>query len=239
MDSNLDFEGPILELEQKVAELRGFGREQDIDVNHGIELLEARIEETRKSIFTNLTPWQRVQLARHPERPHPQDYIERLFSDFLELHGDRRFSDDRAVIGGFGRLDGEAVMVIGTRKGRELRENVEVNFGCAHPEGYRKALRLMQLADKARVPIVSLIDTPGAYPGIGAEERHVGESIAVNLREHCPAGQFVPDPVEFFRIAGPGNDGPRVFTVVRREYAPQGQVELGFGGAGRRGLRCR
>ena len=183
MGTNLDFEQPILELEQKVAELREFSRRQDVDVTHGIELLEGKIEEEKKRIFSSLTPWQRVQLARHPQRPYPGDYIERIFTDFLEFHGDRRYSDDRAIIGGFAKFDGSPVMVVGTRKGRELEQNVEFNFGCAHPEGYRKAMRLFNLADKARVPIISLIDTPGAYPGIGAEERHVGEAIAVNLRE--------------------------------------------------------
>ncbi len=179
----LEFEKPVAELEQKVAELREFSRLHDVDVEHGIELLEARIEETKAKIFGNLTAWQRVQLARHPDRPHPADYIERIFADFLELHGDRRFADDRAIIGGFAKLDGRPLMLVATQKGRDLKENVEVNFGSAHPEGYRKALRLMKLADKTGMPVVCLIDTPGAYPGVGAEERHIGEAIAVNLRE--------------------------------------------------------
>lgn len=183
MATVLDFEKPIFELEKKINELREFSSSHEVDVGHGIELLEKRIEETRAKIFSGLTPWQRVQLARHPERPYPTDYIERIFTDFLEFHGDRRFSDDQAIIGGFAKLDGKPVMLIGTRKGRNLKENVRVNFGSAHPEGYRKALRLMALADKARVPIISLVDTPGAYPGIGAEERHIAEAIAVNLRE--------------------------------------------------------
>jgi acetyl-CoA carboxylase carboxyl transferase subunit alpha len=179
----LEFEKPISELEEKIRELREFSQEHDVDVTHGIELLQSRIEETRHKIFVSLTPWQRVQLARHPDRPYPRDYIERLFTDFIEFHGDRRFSDDHAVTGGFAKFNGLPVMVIGTCKGRDLKENVKVNFGSAHPEGYRKALRLMQMANKARVPIISLIDTPGAYPGIGAEERHIAEAIAVNLRE--------------------------------------------------------
>ena len=183
MPTDLDFEKPIAELEQKVADLRTFSRANDVDVSHGIELLDTRIVEAKKTIFANLKPWQLVQLARHPDRPYPQDYVERLFTDFLELHGDRRYADDRAIVGGFAKLDGEPVMLIMTQKGRELKQNVEVNFGSGRPEGYRKALRLMQLADRARVPIISLIDTPGAYPGIGAEERHVGEAIAVNLRD--------------------------------------------------------
>ena len=183
MATGLDFEQPILELEQKVAELREFSKRNDVDVSHGIELLETRITETKERVFANLSPWQRVQLARHPQRPYPIDYVARIFTDFLELHGDRRFSDDHAIFGGFAKLDGRPVVVIGTRKGRELKENVKVNFGSAHPEGYRKALRIMQLADRARVPVFVLIDTPGAYPGIGAEERHIGQAIAVNLRE--------------------------------------------------------
>ncbi len=183
MAATLDFEKPILELEQKVAELQKFSTTHDVDVSHGVRLLQERISETKQKVFANLTPWQRVQLARHPDRPYPADYVGRLFTDFLELHGDRRYADDHAIMGGFAKLGDEPVMLIGTRKGRNLKENVRVNFGSAHPEGYRKALRLMQLAQKARVPIISLIDTPGAYPGIGAEERHIGEAIAVNLRE--------------------------------------------------------
>ena len=183
MSTSLDFEKPIIELEQKVAELHEFSKQHDVDVSHGIELLEERIKATKKKIFSALTPWQQVQLARHPQRPYPRDYIDRLFTEFLELHGDRRYADDRAIIGGFASFEGRPVMVIGTQKGRELKENVEVNFGSAHPEGYRKALRFMRLADKAGVPLVIFIDTPGAYPGIGAEERHIGEAIAVNLRE--------------------------------------------------------
>jgi acetyl-CoA carboxylase carboxyl transferase subunit alpha len=183
MPSVLEFEKPIAELEKKVEELRQFSKTHDVDVTHGVQLLEERIEEAKQRIFANLTPWQRVQLARHPDRPYPRDYIQRLFTDFLELHGDRRFADDRAIIGGFARLDDLPVMLIATQKGRSLKENVAVNFGSAHPEGYRKAMRLMHLADKAGVPIISLIDTPGAYPGIGAEERHIAEAIAVNLRD--------------------------------------------------------
>lgn len=183
MSTVLDFEEPIVELERKVQELREFSTQRDVDVSHGIELLEERIEETRRRIFANLTPWQRVQLARHPQRPHPIEYVNRFCTDFIELKGDRRYSDDRAIFGGFARFQDRRVMLIGTRKGRNLKQNVEVNFGSAHPEGYRKALRLMRLADRAGCPIVSLIDTPGAYPGIAAEERHIGEAIAVNLLE--------------------------------------------------------
>ena len=183
MPTILDFEQPIHDLEKKATKLQSFSREDGVDVTQSLELLQARIAEEKERVFSELTAWQRVQMARHPDRPYPKDYIALLFSDFLELHGDRRYADDQAIIGGFAKLDGDPVMVIGSQKGRDLETNVKVNFGSAHPEGYRKALRLMELADKAKVPIVSFIDTPGAYPGIAAEERHIGEAIAVNLRE--------------------------------------------------------
>jgi len=183
MAVSLEFEKPITELEEKIAQLEQFSKTHDVDVTHGVDILRQRIEETRQRVFANLTPWQRVLMARHPDRPFPRDYINRLFTDFLDLHGDRRYADDEAILGGFAKFGGRNVMVIGTQKGRELKEKVRYNFGSAHPEGYRKALRMMQIADKARVPILLLIDTPGAYPGIGAEERHIGEAIAVNLRE--------------------------------------------------------
>ncbi len=183
MPAILEFEKNIHELEEKIAQLREFSRNNKVDMAQGIQELEDRIAETKKRTFSHLTPFQRVQLARHPDRPFPRDYITRLFTDFIELHGDRRFSDDHAIIGGFARFDGKPVMVIGSQKGRNLKENVKCHFGCANPEGYRKALRLMKMADKAKVPVVSLIDTPGAYPGIGGEERHVAEAIALNLLE--------------------------------------------------------
>lgn len=210
MAVHLDFEKPIAELEQKVADLREFSRRHDVDVSHGIALLEARLGETRQRVFANLTPWERVQLARHPQRPYPQDYVKRLATDFLEFNGDRRYADDRAIFGGFGKIDGRPMLLLGTRKGRNLKENVEFNFGCAHPEGYRKALRLMQLADKANLPIVIFIDTPGAYPGIGAEERHIGEAIAVNLRE-------------MFRLRVP------IVAVVVGEGGSGGALGIGIG----------
>ncbi|MFZ9853723.1 MAG: acetyl-CoA carboxylase carboxyltransferase subunit alpha [Limisphaerales bacterium] len=185
MKHHLDFEKPILELQQKLQDLRqhpenhsmGFTWEEEI------QQLERKLDEARRQIYSNLSPWQRVQLARHPRRPYTLDYIQLGLTDFEELHGDRQYSDDRAVVGGFARLGGEQVMVIGTQKGRDTKENILRNFGSAHPEGYRKALRLMKLADKFGLPIVTLIDTAGAYPGIGSEERHIGEAIAVNLRE--------------------------------------------------------
>jgi len=185
MKHQLDFEKPIFELQKKLEDLRQHPETHSIDVSfeEEIALIQKKIEETRKEIYSNLTPWQRVQLARHPKRPYTLDYIKAAFSEFEELHGDRLYSDDRAVVGGFAKLGEHRVVVIGTQKGRDTKENILRNFGSAHPEGYRKALRLMRLADKFGLPIVTLIDTAGAYPGVGAEERHIAEAIAVNLRE--------------------------------------------------------
>lgn len=179
----LDFEKPINELELKVKELQSLSDTNKIDVSKEISVLTKKLEETKKRIYNNLTAWQRVQLARHPNRPYTLDYIERLFTDYIQLHGDRRYAEDAAIVGGFAKLDGKPVMLIGTQKGRNIKENVYRNFGCPHPEGYRKAMRLMELADISNVPIISFIDTPGAFPGIASEERHVGEAIAVNLRD--------------------------------------------------------
>jgi acetyl-CoA carboxylase carboxyl transferase subunit alpha len=179
----LDFEKPIVELEEKLADLRAHSREHDVDVENEIRRMEAKIEETKRQIYQNLTPWERVQIARHPARPYSLDYFQLSFTEFTELHGDRLFADDRAMPGGFATIDGRKCAVIGHQKGRELKENIKRNFGCANPEGYRKALRLMRLAEKFSLPFISLIDTPGAYPGIGAEERHISEAIALNLRE--------------------------------------------------------
>lgn len=198
----LPFEKPIAELDEKLSELRSFSQNQDIDVHLEIERMQEKIEETRKKIYGNLSPWQKVQVARHPLRPYAIDYIGQITTDFMELHGDRMFRDDRAIIGGFARLDGEAVMVIGTQKGRDTKSNLECNFGCAYPEGYRKALRLMRLAAKFGVPVITLIDTPGAFPGIESEERHVAEAIAVNLRE-CIT---IPVPI-VITIIGEGGSG--------------------------------
>jgi len=185
MKHQLDFEKPIVELQGKLAELKKHPETHSLGVSfeEEIQQLENKIEETRREIFSNLTAWQRVQLARHPKRPFALDYLESTFTDFSELHGDRLFAEDRAVVGGFARLGEHKVMVIGTQKGRDTKENILRNFGSAHPEGYRKALRLMRLADKFGLPVITLIDTAGAYPGIGAEERHIAEAIAVNLRE--------------------------------------------------------
>ena len=179
----LEFEKPISELEAKVNELLNLSNSNEINVDDEIAVLNKKLEATKKKVYENLTPWQRVQLARHANRPYTLDYVERIFTDFLPLHGDRRFADDGALVGGFAKIDGQSVMILGTQKGRNVKENIYRNFGCPHPEGYRKALRLMELANNANIPIISFIDTSGAYPGIASEERHVGEAIAVNLRE--------------------------------------------------------
>jgi acetyl-CoA carboxylase carboxyl transferase subunit alpha len=185
MKHQLDFEKPIFELQNKLEELKKHRAAHSLDVNIDQEIaqIERKLVETRRQVFSNLTAWQRVQLARHPARPYTLDYLQKTFSDFSELHGDRLFAEDHAMVGGFARLGSHKVMVIGTQKGRDTKENIKRNFGSAHPEGYRKALRLMQMADKFSLPIITLIDTAGAYPGIGAEERHIAEAIAVNLRE--------------------------------------------------------
>ncbi len=182
MAGGLDFEKPILELELKIAELKSLASDGSIDLSGEIKTLEARLEKVRQEVFDSLTPWQKIQIARHPKRPYSIDYIHMIMVDFIELCGDRMFQDDKAIIGGFAKLDGEKVLVIGHQKGRDTKENLMRNFGSAHPEGYRKAMRLMELAEKFNVPIITFIDTPGAYPGIGAEERGQANSIAHNLR---------------------------------------------------------
>ncbi len=179
----LPFEKPIVELEKRVNELRGVTEGQDIDVSSEIAKIQQKIDDTRRGIYENLTPWEKVQVARHPMRPYPKDYVDAFSTNFLELHGDRLFADDQAILGGLGMLGDHRVMFIGTRKGRDTKSKLACNFGCAYPEGYRKALRLMRLAAKFGLPIVTLIDTPGAFPGVESEERHVAEAIAVNLRE--------------------------------------------------------
>ncbi|HEX9585972.1 MAG TPA: acetyl-CoA carboxylase carboxyl transferase subunit alpha [Gammaproteobacteria bacterium] len=179
----LDFEQPIAELEEKIEELRRVGSDSNLNIADEIEDLQAKSDQLTGSIFSKLNAWQVSQLARHPQRPYTQDYIDRMFTDFEELHGDRSFADDPAIIGGIGRLDGRPVAVIGHQKGRTTREKLERRFGMPRPEGYRKALRIMRLAEKFRLPILTFIDTPGAYPGIGAEERGQSEAIARNLFE--------------------------------------------------------
>src|SRR5438093_5571973 len=185
MKHQLDFEKPIAELQVKLEELKKHPEKHSlgISVEEEVALIEKKLEETRRQTYTNLNAWNRIKIARHPLRPFTLDYLRLAFTEFSELHGDRLFSEDRAMVGGFARLGGHRVVVIGTQKGRDTKENILRNFGSAHPEGYRKALRLMRLADKFGLPIITLIDTAGAYPGIGSEERHIGEAIAVNLRE--------------------------------------------------------
>jgi len=180
---HLEFEKPIIELENKLADMKELARQSDVDVSDAINKLESKILELKKETFQNLTRWQRVQLSRHPDRPYTLDYIYEMTNDFIELHGDRAVKDDKAMIGGFADIDGQGVMIIGQQKGRNTKQRQERNFGMANPDGYRKALRLMKLAEKFNKPIITLIDTPGAYPGIEAEERGQGEAIARNLKE--------------------------------------------------------
>lgn len=176
-----DFEKPIAELEHRLQEARKAPEREK--PSESVQVLETQLEQLKRKIYGDLTPWQRVQLARHPQRPYTLDYINRLISDFVPLHGDRLFRDDRALIGGIGRFEGRSCLVLGHQKGRDTKENLMRNFGSAHPEGYRKAIRLMQLAEKFHLPVIIFIDTPGAYPGIGAEERGQAHSIAYNMRE--------------------------------------------------------
>ncbi|MDR2200759.1 MAG: acetyl-CoA carboxylase carboxyltransferase subunit alpha [Puniceicoccales bacterium] len=179
----LEFEKPLWELQKNLEELVERSQNTKVDVSCEIDALKQKIESEERNIFAHLSTWQRILIARHPHRPYALDYINNIFSDFQELHGDRFFGDDRAIIGGIAFLNGESFMVIGQQKGRSLEENIACNFGCPYPEGYRKALRLMKLAEKFSLPIVTFIDTAGAYPGIGSEERHIAEAIAVNLRD--------------------------------------------------------
>ncbi|MBX5435733.1 MAG: acetyl-CoA carboxylase carboxyltransferase subunit alpha [Alicyclobacillaceae bacterium] len=190
MATELEFEKPIAELKAKIEELRAFTQQSGIDLSHEVVKLEQRLEELTETIYAGLTPWQRVQIARHPQRPTALDYIHGICSEFIELHGDRNFRDDPSVVGGIGLVDGRPVTFIGHQKGRDTKENIYRNFGMAHPEGYRKALRLMKQAEKFGRPVVCFIDTKGAYPGASAEERGISEAIAVNLREM--AGLRVP-----------------------------------------------
>ncbi len=179
----LDFEKPIIEIEKKISELREFSVNEDFEIQNEIERLEAKAQKMRLDIFSKLTRWQRYQLAKHPNRPYTLDYIKRIFDDFIELHGDRAFNDDPAIVAGIAKLDGRPIALIGHQKARDTKEKLYRNFGMPHPEGYRKALRIMKLAEKFNRPVVTLVDTPGAYPGLGAEERGQAEAIARNLFE--------------------------------------------------------
>lgn len=179
----LDFEKPIQELETKIEELKKLSDGSDIDLTQEIKRLNKKLKELKTEIYSKLNAWQKTQIARHPERPYTLDYISMIFEDFIELHGDRRFGDDPAIVAGIGKIDGDSYAVVGHQKGRTIKERIYRNFGQAHPEGYRKALRIMKLAEKFSIPVITMIDTPGAFPGIGAEERGQAEAIATNLME--------------------------------------------------------
>ena len=183
MAFKLDFEKPIIALQEQIRHLKGLAKDRRLDVETEIVPLEAKLTELRVEIYRNLTPIQRVQVARHPGRPYTSDYIDTVFTEFVELRGDRMYRDDPAIVGGWARFDGEPVMVIGHQKGRDTKENLKRNFGMPHPEGYRKAMRLMRMAERFGAPVITLIDTPGAYPGLGAEERGQAEAIARSLEE--------------------------------------------------------
>jgi len=228
----LDFEQPIAELEAKIEELRFVGDDSEININEEVTRLQKKCASLTRSIFSKLTPWQIAQLARHPQRPYTLDYIQRMFSDFQELHGDRRFGDDAAVVGGVARLEGRPVMIIGHQKGRDTKEKLERNFGMPKPEGYRKALRLMKLADKFRLPIITFIDTPGAYPGVDAEERGQSEAIARNL--YVMAGLKTPIVCTVIGEGGSGGAlaigvGDRVMLMQYSTYSvisPEGCASI-------------
>jgi acetyl-CoA carboxylase carboxyl transferase subunit alpha len=205
---HLEFEKPIVELEKKIEELNALAAD-GLDIGADVATLEGRVEEMRKEIFSNLSRWQTAQVARHINRPFTLDYIRHMFTEFVELHGDRNFGDDHAIVGGLARFDGQPVMVIGHQKGRDTKEKVYRNFGMPNPEGYRKALRLMQMAEQFRLPVITFVDTPGAYPGIGAEERGQAEAIARNLREM--AGLRTPIIV---CITGEGGSGGALAIAV-------------------------
>ena len=218
----LEFEKPIIDLENKIEELKKFTKNEQIDLSDEITRLRKRLENLRKEVFDNLTSWQKVQLSRHPDRPYMMDYVGMIAEDFVEIHGDRHFGDDRAMITGLARIDGWKVLIVGHQKGRGTKENLERNFGCAHPEGYRKAIRLMQMADKFGIPVICLIDTPGAYPGVGAEERGQAEAIAYNMREM--AGLKVPIVIFVIGEGGSGGAlgigvGDRIFVLENSYYS--------------------
>jgi len=208
----LDFEKPLLELERQIEELKRVGEERAIEIGDELAQLTGRLGSLRQEIYRNLTPMQRVTLARHPRRPYTLDYLNTIFTDFVELHGDRLFRDDLAIVGGWARMGGSSVMVMGQQKGRDTRENLKRNFGMPHPEGYRKALRLMRLAARYHAPVVTLIDTPGAYPGLGAEERGQAEALATNILEMA----MLPTPIVAVVIGEGGSGGALALGVADR-----------------------
>ncbi len=205
----LDFEKPIVDLERRIEDLRGFATGENIEVAEELKRLERKADRLRREIYSKLTRWQRVKLARHPRRPYTLDYLKVIAPDFMELHGDRRFGDDPAIVSGLAILDGVPMVLIGQQKGRDTKENIYRNFGMAHPEGYRKALRLMQLAAKLGCPIVTFVDTPGAYPGVGAEERGQSEAIARNILEMA----HIPVPIVAIVIGEGGSGGALALAV--------------------------
>ena len=207
---HLEFELPIIELEEKLNSMKELAKESDVDVSEAIKTLENKIHKLKKETFKNLTAWQRVQLSRHPERPYTLDYIYGMTGDFIELHGDRNVSDDKAMVGGLGEINGQTYMLIGQQKGRNTKQRQMRNFGMANPEGYRKALRLMRMAEKFNIPIITFIDTPGAFPGLEAEERGQGEAIARNLQE-------------MFKIKVP------IMNIIIGEGASGGALGIGIG----------
>jgi len=180
---HLDFERDIVEIQEQIDKLLDLADRRGIDVSDEVTVLRSKLQDLKEKTYANLTPMEQVQVARHSQRPYTLDYVARVFTDWVELHGDRGYRDDEAIVGGWARLGGRSVMIIGQQKGRDMKENLRRNFGMPHPEGYRKALRLMQQAEKFGRPVISFIDTPGAYPGLGSEERGIGEAIAFNLRE--------------------------------------------------------
>jgi acetyl-CoA carboxylase carboxyl transferase subunit alpha len=208
----LEFEKPLQELERQIDDLKRIGTERQIDVDGELRTLQNKLESLREEIYQNLTPIQRVMVARHPRRPYSLDYLSSIFTDFIELHGDRLYRDDPAIVGGWARLDGHSVMVIGHQKGRDTKENLKRNFGMAHPEGYRKALRLMHLGAKFNAPVITLIDTPGAYPGLGAEERGQSEALARNIVEMAS----LPTPCVAVVIGEGGSGGALALGVADR-----------------------
>jgi len=214
MAGELPFEKPLVELQDKIKELRKFTEEKGIDFSDEVARLEQKAKDLAEQIYGHLTPWQRVQLARHPERPTTLDFIQHIFTDFMELHGDRLYGDDQAIVGGIAKLDGRPVTVIGHQKGKDTKDNISRNFGMPHPEGYRKALRLMQQADKFGRPIICFINTSGAYPGKAAEERGQSEAIARNLREMAGFGV----PIICVVIGEGGSGGALAIGVGNRVY---------------------
>lgn len=216
----LDFEKPVYEIQSRIDELRKLQEEGGISLQKEIDALQTRAEELKKEIFSNLTAWERTKIARHPRRPYTRDYVQRMISEFQPLTGDRAFSEDLALEAGTGFFEGRPVMVIGHQKGRETRENLARNFGMAHPEGYRKSLRLMKLAEKFGFPVITLIDTPGAYPGIGAEERGQASAIAVNLREMS----LLKVPIISVIIGEGGSGGALGIGVGDRVYMMENSV---------------